>query len=206
MTVAIVAKDCRPGHVKTRLCPPLTPAEAAAVAAASLADICATVRALPGVRGVLFSDGELPAAAAGLEHLRQPPGSLDDRVAFLADVTDGPLLAVTYDVPQLTVAHLAAVVDGRAPHDAMIGRSTDGGLWGLYLRSPRSGLVRGIRTSQSDTADRLHDRLREAGCSVGALPTLVDVDTYDDAVTVSAMIPASAFAAALRASAPIAVP
>ena len=42
--LVVIAKECLPGRVKTRLHPPFTMAEAAAIAAASLADTLAAAR------------------------------------------------------------------------------------------------------------------------------------------------------------------
>ncbi|MEU9245286.1 hypothetical protein AB0D77_38395, partial [Streptomyces sp. NPDC048385] len=46
-TLLVIAKEPRPGRVKTRLTPPFTPREAAALAEAALADTLRTVAATP---------------------------------------------------------------------------------------------------------------------------------------------------------------
>lgn len=57
-TVAIVmAKAPVPGRVKTRLCPPLSPDEAAAVAEAALSDTCEAVSRCSADRLVVALDG-----------------------------------------------------------------------------------------------------------------------------------------------------
>ena len=56
-TLIVIAKSPVPGRVKTRLTPPCTPAEAAAIAAASLADTLETVAATPATAHVLALDG-----------------------------------------------------------------------------------------------------------------------------------------------------
>ncbi len=52
-TLLVIAKQPRPGRVKTRLVPPCTPGQAAA-----LADTLHTVLAAPARRRVLVLDGE----------------------------------------------------------------------------------------------------------------------------------------------------
>ncbi|NEC33314.1 glycosyltransferase, partial [Streptomyces rubrogriseus] len=46
-TLLVIAKEPRPGRVKTRLTPPFTPVEAAALAEEALADTLAVVAATP---------------------------------------------------------------------------------------------------------------------------------------------------------------
>jgi len=56
----LIAKAPVPGRVKTRLCPPCTPEQAAAVAAAALADTVAVLSVTPAVRRTLVVHGEYP--------------------------------------------------------------------------------------------------------------------------------------------------
>jgi glycosyltransferase A (GT-A) superfamily protein (DUF2064 family) len=199
ITVAVVAKECLPGKVKTRLTPALTPEGAARVAAASLADTLATVSALPAARRVLFFDGEvLPEGAEGFDVLHQPGGGLDERLGFLFDTVDEPLLLVGMDTPQVSAAALAPVFDG-PERDAWFGPAEDGGFWSLYLREPTGDLLRGVPMSQDDTGAVQLARLRTAGLEPGLLAELLDVDTLPDAERVAALAPATRFAAALAA-------
>jgi len=199
VTVAVVAKECLPGKVKTRLTPALSPEAAARVAAASLADTLATVRALPAERRVLFFDGDVvPASADGFDVLRQPTGGLDERLGLLFDAIDGPLLLVGMDTPQVSAADLAPVFD-EPERDAWFGPAEDGGFWALYLRRPDGAHLRGVPMSREDTGAVQLARLVDAGLDVGRLGTLLDVDTIDDAGRVATLAPTSTFTAALRA-------
>ena len=199
VTVAVVAKECLPGKVKTRLTPALSPEGAARVASASLADTLTTVRALPAARRVLFFDGQVvPDDAAGFEVLHQPGGGLDERLGFLFDAIDGPLLLVGMDTPQVSADDLAPVFD--APErDAWFGPAEDGGFWSLYLHDPSGDLLRGVPMSQDDTGAVQLARLTEAGLDVGILGELLDVDTVPDAERVAEIAPDSGFTQALRA-------
>ncbi|ROP74635.1 DUF2064 domain-containing protein [Curtobacterium sp. PhB115] len=199
VTVAVVAKECLPGKVKTRLTPALSPEGAARVASASLADTLATVRALPAARRVLFFDGYVvPDAAAGFDVLHQPGGGLDERLGFLFDAVDGPLLLVGMDTPQVSTDDLAPVFD--APErDAWFGPAEDGGFWSLYLHDPSGDLLRGVPMSQDDTGAVQLARLTDAGLDVGILGELLDVDTVPDAERVAEIAPDSGFTQALRA-------
>ena len=199
VTVAVVAKECLPGKVKTRLTPALSPEGAARVASASLSDTLATVRALPAARRVLFFDGDVvPASADGFEVLHQPGGGLDERLGFLFDAVDGPLLLVGMDTPQVSTADLAPVFEDAA-RDAWFGPAEDGGFWSLYLRQPTGDLLRGVPMSRDDTGAVQLARLIDAGLDVGVLGDLLDVDTIPDAERVADLAPDSDFTRALRA-------
>ncbi|MBF4585018.1 MULTISPECIES: DUF2064 domain-containing protein [unclassified Curtobacterium] len=199
ITVAVVAKECLPGKVKTRLTPALSPEGAARVASASLADTLSTVRALPAERRVLFFDGDVvPESAEGFDVLHQPGGGLDERLGFLFDAIDGPLLLVGMDTPQVSTDALAPVFD-RPERDAWFGPAEDGGFWSLYLQAPTGDLLRGVPMSQDDTGAVQLARLTDAGLDVGILGELLDVDTMPDAERVAELAPDSGFTQALRA-------
>ncbi|MFJ4294960.1 DUF2064 domain-containing protein [Curtobacterium sp. NPDC089689] len=197
VTVAVVAKECLPGRVKTRLIPALGPEGAARVAAASLSDTLATVRALPAARRILFFDGEVvPAAAEGFHVLPQPTGDLDERLGTLFDAVQGPLLLVGMDTPQVRPSDVAAVFE-QPERDAWFGPAEDGGFWALYLHVPDGALIRGVPMSKDDTGAVQRARLVDAGLDVGDLAPLLDVDEIADADRVAELAPDSAFAAAL---------
>lgn len=199
LTVAVVAKECVPGRVKTRLCPAFSSDEAAMVAATSLQATLDTVRSLPAARRILFFDGVPdPATAAGFDLLPQPAGELDVRLAALCDAVDGPLLIVGMDTPQLTAHQLSPLLADWGGADAWFGAAEDGGFWALALAVPEGPLIRGVPMSRADTGARQLDRLRRAGLAVGMLPLLRDVDTPADAKAVAAALPGSEFAAAVR--------
>ena len=99
----VIAKDPRPGHCKTRLCPPCRPEQAAQLAAAALADTLAVVAATPAARRVLVLDGD-PARwrGAGLEIVPQHGDGLAQRLANAFADVGGPALLVGMDTPQLS--------------------------------------------------------------------------------------------------------
>jgi hypothetical protein len=192
-TILVMAKAPVPGRVKTRLTPPFSPTEAAALAEAALLDTLDAVLAAPAGRRVLALDGAagdwLPA---GFEVLPQVEGGLDERIAAALAALTGPVLLVGMDTPQLTPAHLSVSF---AQHDAWFGPAHDGGFWGLGLAGPDPALVRGVPMSRDDTGAIQHQRLLDAGLRVGSLPTLRDVDTAACAAAVSAAAPHTRFAA-----------
>lgn len=199
-TLLVIAKEPVPGRVKTRLSPPYTIQEAAALAEAALVDTLRTVLEAPARRRVLVLDGApgrwLPQ---GFDLVRQTSGGLDERIAAAFGLCDrGPALLVGMDTPQLTVDLLAAV--GRDDHDAWFGPAADGGFWALGLADPTRAatLVRGVPMSTDRTGAIQRRRLAEAGLSVSDLPVLRDVDTAADAAAVAGCCPpGSCFAVTL---------
>ncbi|GAA1761736.1 TIGR04282 family arsenosugar biosynthesis glycosyltransferase [Agromyces humatus] len=205
-TIVVIAKECLPGQVKTRLSPPFSPAEAARLAAECLDDTLSTVASLPASRRVLFFDGiRQPSAASrlGFDLLPQVGGGLDERLAHVFDVFTEPMLLVGMDTPQLCPADVAAALVSFAPGtvggvDCWFGPAADGGFWALGMREPRGDLVRGVPMSRDDTGARQRHRLVEAGLSVGTLPVLTDIDTVAEASIVAATAPDSRFAREFR--------
>ena len=200
-TLLVIAKEPRPGRVKTRLTPHFTPAEAARLAAAALADTLETVSALPARRRVLVLDGAPgPWLPPGFEVVPQAAGGLDDRLAAAFAGCAGPTLLVGMDTPHLTPTVLAPAVgpDGWRDCDAWFGPAADGGFWALGLAAPEPALLRGVPMSTSTTGAVQRARLTAAGLRVRDLPVLRDVDTAADAARVAALAPTGRFAATLR--------
>ena len=198
--LVVIAKAPVPGTVKTRLAPEYTPAEAATLAAALIADTLATARTVRADRHILFWGGEgLPAGAGGFEVIRQGEGTLDERLADLFDLMDEPTLLIGMDTPQFTLAHLGGAFPvWPAGIAAMFGPAEDGGFWALGMREPDGDLIRGVPMSRADTGRRQLQRLHDADLLVAQLPVLLDVDDHASAQRVGGLVPDGAFAAALR--------
>ena len=210
----VLAKAPETGRVKTRLCPPLTLAEAADLAAAALLDTLGAVRGVPGGRVVVALAGRLSAAARAVELAAQLRGvatrrqrgpDLGYRIAAahgdVACLLPGcPVLQLGMDTPQVEPGLLteAAGPLRRGIADAVLGPAADGGWWALGLRDPRAAsAVADVPTSRDDTGERTLRALRAAGLRVGLLPELTDVDTASDATAVARIAPWTRFAAAV---------
>jgi uncharacterized protein len=201
-TVIVLAKECVPGRVKTRLTPPFEPEEAAALAAASLADTLDAAGRVRADRHLLWFDGAAPRGT-GFDVAQQPAGGLDERIAAAFDAVQDRAVLIGMDTPQLDPAVLQGVLDDDGP-DAWFGRAEDGGFWALGLepRPRRGDLVRGVPMSTEHTGAAQLLRLHAAGLAVRTLPQLTDVDHVEDAVAVAAQAPGSRFAALLARLAP----
>ncbi len=198
-TLILIAKETIPGRVKTRLHPPLSLEQAAALAAAAIQDTLVAVASLPATRRVLLFDGLVPPpGTAGWDVVPQAAGDLDERLAAIFDASEGSTVLIGMDTPQLTAADLAPVFDNsRADIDAWFGPATDGGFWALGMTDPNGDLIRGVPMSRDTTGTLQLSRLHAAGLHVGLLRPLTDVDTIDDAWTAADAAPDSLFTATL---------
>lgn len=199
----MIAKEPVPGRVKTRLCPPCTESQAAAIAEAALADTLAAATASGADRIVLSLDGRPgPWCPPGVEVLDQGSGDLAARLATTWRAARGPALQIGMDTPQVSAEDLAGVMARlEAPLvDAVLGLALDGGWWALGLHEPRGDLFAGVRTSRPDTGQRQLDRMVGLGLRVRRLPPRRDVDTWADAEAVAFEVPDGRFAAAVKAA------
>lgn len=215
IALLILAKAPQAGRVKTRLCPPATPLQAARIAAAALLDTLSAVRSVPNSRPVVALTGdlahaerhsELTSALRGISIIPQRGGNLGERIAAAHTDTatllpDTPVLQIGMDTPQVDVDlldHCRKELT-RAGTDAVLGQALDGGWWALGLREPaKAWTIADVPTSRADTGLRTGQALRRAGLNVTALLSVSDVDTMADAVRVAAAAPDSHFAAAVR--------
>ena len=195
-TLLVIAKQPVPGRVKTRLVPPCTYEQAAALAEAALADTLHTVLRVPARRRVLVLDGEPgPWLPPGFDVVPQCGGPLDERLAAAFAGASGPALLIGMDTPQVTPELLT--VDWQSA-DAFFGPAADGGFWALGLRAPDPALLRGVPMSTPGTGAVQRARLVAAGLRVAELPQLRDVDTAADALAAAREASWTRFAARTR--------
>lgn len=199
VALVVIAKAPTPGRSKTRLSPPCTPVEAAALAGAALADTLAAVTAAPARRRVLALDGQLREVPAGFEVIEQRGAGLGERLAHALAAAGGPALVVGMDTPQLTPAAIASAAASltRGDVDAVLGPALDGGYWTIGLQSPDPAVFDGVPMSSERTCAAQEHRLAQLGLAVALLPSMRDVDTIDDARAVACARPETVFAATL---------
>lgn len=203
MNLIVIAKAPVPGRVKTRLCPPCSPEEAASIAEASLADTFDAIRGVPGTCPVLALDGTagdwLPP---GIDVIPQRGRGLAARISAAFEDVGGPSLLIGMDTPHVGTARLAdacARLVGPGV-DAVLGPALDGGWWAVGLHSPDAGLFDRVPMSSDGTLVAQRARLRARGLRVSDLAPMRDVDTAADALAVAASTPGSRFALAVAAS------
>jgi rSAM/selenodomain-associated transferase 1 len=203
-TLLVLAKSPAPGRVKTRLTPPFTPEQAAALAGAALGDtLAAAAQTCGAARRVLVLDGApgdwLPC---GFEVVPQAGGGLAARLAAAFDAVGGPAFVVGMDTPQVTPELLDAGLAALERADACLGAALDGGYWGIGLRRPDPEAFHDVPMSEPTTGAAQRARLAALGLRTALLPPLRDVDTLADARAVAAEAPHTRFAATLTAMTP----
>lgn len=196
----VITKAPVPGRSKTRLSPPCTPEQAAAIAAAAVGDTLDAVRATPVRRRVVALDGYRGALdLTGCTVVPQVEGDLGARLAAaFGDAMRGadgdrPTLLIGMDTPQVSAALLGdclADLVAAGPGTAVLGGAPDGGWWALGLHSPEAATVLAdVPMSRDDTADRTREALTGAGLEVRELPVLTDIDDFGDALAVAERCP-----------------
>jgi rSAM/selenodomain-associated transferase 1 len=198
--LVVIAKAPVAGRSKTRLTPPCTPHQAAALAEAALADTLAAVAATPADRHVVVLSGEPDAwLPSGFEVIGQRGAGLAERLAAAFRDVGGEALVVGMDTPQVTSALLAQALAELRAADAVLGAAPDGGYWTIGLRRADDAVFAGVPMSAPTTCGVQRERLRALGLRTRELPPLRDVDEIADAYAVATAAPQTRFARTLAA-------
>jgi uncharacterized protein len=183
----VVAKQPAAGQTKTRLCPPLDGATAAALYACFLRD---TLALMDQVAGVQRTIAYLPEEAAGYFRDLAPAMNLTpQRGADLAArldrlltdaLTGGAQQAVVMDSdsPTLPAAYIAqafALLDGS--YDVVLGPCDDGGYYLIGLKQPQPRLFHEVTMSTPTVVRDTLAVAAELGLQTALLPPWYDVDT-----------------------------
>ena len=188
-TLLVVAKQPAPGQTKTRLCPPLTPIQAATLYDCFLHDTLDTMRKVPDVQCVI---GFLPEDAQDyFNQLAPDMGLVCQRGLSLGERLDNLLtealkngsrraVVMDSDSPTLPAAYLSQAFERLTNADVVLGPTRDGGYYLIGLKQPQPHLLRQVQMS---TPNVLSDTLKLAeatGLTVSLLPSWYDVDTIAD--------------------------
>ena len=198
--IGVMAKSPRPGYSKTRLCPPLSPDQAARLSGAFLRDTTANLAAasrfapifgyaayaplgtesllmphLAGTTPLLLADGSIPT-----------PDGIDGFGRCLFHAIQGQFAqghaaacVLSSDTPTLPTAHLIAAArllsEGNQDR-VVLGACDDGGYYLLGMRQLHARLFSDIAWSTDTVADTTRRRAAELGLNVIELPQWYDVD------------------------------
>lgn len=166
------------------------------MAEAALVDTLSAMAATPAGRRVIVLEGSPgPWLPPGFDVVQQRGGGLDVRLAGAFDDAGAPSLLIGMDTPQVTPALLSGALDRlcRPEVDAVLGLASDGGWWAIGLRRPDPKVFLGVPMSTARTGESQLARLRARRLRCHLLPQLVDVDHFEDAMTVAAGMAPSTF-------------
>ena len=190
--LAVFAKAPRPGAVKTRLTPPLSPEVAANFYAAMLEDtLRESARAGEhfGFAVVLFGHPEdglpemLSLAPAGVRPWVQRGDGLGRRMAIAADelfaAGYGPVVIRGSDSPSVTAESLGDAFAALATAEVVLGPDRDGGYHLVGLARPEPRLFE-VPMSTPDVREATERRALELGLRCTVQSPGFDVDTVGD--------------------------
>jgi len=193
MSTALIvfAKAPIPGEVKTRLCPPLDPDEAASLHGTLVLDAVERAKGLAGASLYVAGAPDLAhpffkvlEGRYGAKLLAQRGPDLGARMkwamqdAFEQGAED--VLLTGTDLPTLPRARLMESLTLIKKHDVVLGPTADGGYYLIGLRKMVPALFEGIAWSTAEVFADTKKKIEDAGLSLGLLPECRDLDTLED--------------------------
>jgi len=187
----IFAKAPIPGEVKTRLCPPLDPDEAASLHGTLVLDAIERTKGLQGIALYVAGTPDLAhpffkvmEGRYGARLLSQSGPDLGSRMKqAMQDAFDQgaqEVLLTGTDLPALPRAHLIEALKLIKSHDVVLGPTADGGYYLIGLRKMTPAPFEGIAWSTGAVFAETKKKIEAAGLSLGLLPECRDLDTLDD--------------------------
>lgn len=188
-SLLVFAKVPRPGDVKTRLTPALSPEEAARLYTAFLRDTLRQVGRLGvDVRLYLappFSDDAIDGLPAEVSVHKQRGDGLGARMkrAFRDTFADGAdsVVVMGSDHPTLPTSFLRRAFHSLdQPHSVCVGPTEDGGFYLLGMTAAYPELFDDMRYSHAQVFSDTLARVEQTDAEITVLPEWYDVDTPQD--------------------------
>ncbi len=186
----VMAKDPQAGHVKTRLCPPLSPEMAARLYRCFLLDVLDLVAGVPGVDPVVaYTPAEARSAFAALTNgnfllVPQEGSDLGARLenTFRTLFRQGyhRVAAVSTDSPDLPPEYLREAFRRLERSPVVMGPCPDGGYYLIGMSRLVPELFREMPWSTEHVVPLTEERTRQLGLDLARLPEWSDVDTAAD--------------------------
>jgi len=192
--LVIMAKAPRPGAVKTRLAPSLSPEAVTAFYCCLLDDTLALARSLDDVEVAIMcpdSDVNELARLAGNQAsvvAQKGEGLAAGLTSVFAHFAEGRrtnalqrrIIAFNSDSPHLPRSVLEDAFETLAAHDVVVGPTHDGGYYLVGAKASHRTLFAGDGMGTSSALERLLARARALELSVGFADRFYDIDTADD--------------------------
>jgi rSAM/selenodomain-associated transferase 1 len=186
--LTVMAKAPRPGKVKTRLSPPMTLEQTAALNVCFLRDTTENLATIPGSAGLIsYTPVGDEALFAGLLPdtfglvLQRGDGFGERLLAAALDILAigyGAVCLIDSDSPTVPAAAFEQAVQAlAAPGDRIVlGPSHDGGYYLIGMKQPHREPFERIAWSTGSVCQETLERCTEANLEVVLLPTWYDVD------------------------------
>ena len=187
--LVIMAKAPRPGAVKTRLAPSLSPAAVTAFYCCLLEDTLALVRSLCDVEvAIMCPDSDVnelaQLAGDGASIVAQKgeglAAGLTSVFAHFAEGHQRRIIAFNSDSPHLPRSVLEGAFETLAAHDVVVGPTQDGGYYLVGATASHLTLFAGDGMGTRTALERLLSRARALELSVGFADPFYDIDVADD--------------------------
>lgn len=188
--IVVMAKEPQAGYTKTRLSPPLTHQQAAALYEALLLDTLAMLVDLDWADlAVAFS----PASARAYFEAMTPPGvtllpvegadigeCLQKALDCLLKQGYPRVIALNADGPTLPSGYLHQAITLLEDHDIVLGEGHDGGYYLVGAKEDQAILFENIAWSTDVVLRQTLGKAEKVGLSVALTPIWHDVDTIQD--------------------------
>jgi uncharacterized protein len=188
-TLVIMAKAPRPGEVKTRLTPSLSPEAVTAFYCCLLDDTLTLARSLSDVEvAIMCPDSdvtELARLAGKQANVIAQTGEglaagLTSVFAHFAEGHHRRTIAFNSDSPHLPRSVLEDAFEALAAHDVVVGPTHDGGYYLVGAKASHPTLFAGDGMGTSSALERLVSRTQALELSVGFAVPFYDIDVGED--------------------------
>ncbi len=192
----IFAKAPIPGQVKTRLCPPLTPDEAATLHGSFVLDtlertkLATTTLKLPCDRYLACAPSsthvffKIMEERHGVKVIDQVGEDLGARMNQVCESMFARgyrrVVMIGTDVPTVPLNHFGQAQDQLEHHDLVLGPALDGGYYLIGLKRKSPELFTGIPWSTNQVLKLTQDKAATIGLKTALLEPWRDVDTMAD--------------------------
>jgi rSAM/selenodomain-associated transferase 1 len=200
--LVIFAKAPIPGQVKTRLCPPLTPDEAATLQGSLVLDMVERSRQVerrldrwlacaPSRTLTFFKIMEERHGIRCLDQIGEDVGTRMDHV-FQGLFAQGyrKVVMVGTDIPALQPSTFVEALTLLSNHDLVLGPAQDGGYYLIAMAKPIPEVFEGIPWSTDQVRALTLKKAESLGLKTALLAMCRDLDTVEDLQALAALIPA----------------
>lgn len=194
--LVIFAKAPIPGQVKTRLCPPLTPEEAATLHGSFVLDILERTKGAasklklpidrylacsPSATHVFFKIMEERQGVKLIDQVGDDLGTrMNQTFKTLFARGYGQVLLIGTDVPTLPLDHFRQALASLENHDLVLGPAFDGGYYLIGLKRVVPELFADIPWSTDQVLRLTQKKAAEIGLKASLIQPWRDVDTLAD--------------------------